>query len=110
VIIQFLLIIALVAVAGYALTQRKRSPLIFWIVMMAALCGAILVIAPELSTRIAHLLGVGRGADLVFYVFILVIFVATFNIHLRIRSNHELITELARSIALQSARAPKERA
>jgi small membrane protein len=38
--------------------------------LLMALGGAALIIRPEWTNQLAHLLGVGRGADLLFYFFI----------------------------------------
>ena len=69
--------------------------------------GAVLVIFPDLSTAIAKAVGIGRGADLIFYVFMLIVFAAIANLHLRMRAHAETVTLLAREVALLTARQPK---
>ena len=49
----------------YAFGQRRRSGPLSYGIILAALAGAVLVIFPDLSTTLAHAVGVGRGADLV---------------------------------------------
>ena len=57
---QIVLIIALILFIVYV--YRLRSVLLERVIYLAcALAGMVLVIAPELSTRIANLLGIGRG-------------------------------------------------
>jgi hypothetical protein len=105
-IIQIALLTTLVLIAVYAFGQRKRSGLVSYAILAATLVGAMLVLFPNMSTNIANTVGVGRGADLVTYLFLMIFFAAIFNIHLRLRSNAELLTRLAREISLQSTQAP----
>jgi small membrane protein len=105
-IIQAGLIFILAILAIYALSQQKRSPIVGGLILCIAALGIGLVLFPETATYIANLVGVGRGADLIFYLFIVVALVAIFNLHLRIRAISEVATELARSIALITARRP----
>jgi hypothetical protein len=108
VIIQALLIGALLGLFVYAVSQRRRSAFLAVIMMAGSVLGSVLVLFPELTNRTAHAVGVGRGADLVLYCFVLVTLVAIFNIHLRLRSYSETTTELARSLALISAGRPED--
>jgi len=106
-IIQFALIAALLAMGMYSLSQRKRSPSVSLGMGAISLLGVVVVVAPDLATRIAHFFGVGRGADLIFYCFIVFTLLAIFNIHLRLRAEKEQLTELARAIALITAKRPE---
>ena len=65
---QIILLLAVVAFAIYA--TRIRSSLtdrIIYIVLVAA--GVPLVLYPDWSTAVANLVGIGRGVDLVIYLF-----------------------------------------
>ena len=106
-IIQLLLIAGLTLIGVYALTQRRRSGPISFLIIVAVVAGIVLVAAPDLSTIAAHAMGIGRGVDLVFYVFMFIMFAAVVNIHLRLRANAEVVTLLARELALSTARQPK---
>ncbi len=68
-----------------------------------ALVGVIMVINPELTTQMAQAIGIGRGADLLFYLFMLfgLFYSASINAELR-RTRHQL-TMLVREIAIQNA-------
>lgn len=94
----------------YAFGQRRRSgPLSYGIVLVAAV-GALLVAFPALSTTVAHAVGVGRGADLILYVFMLIVFAAIGNLHLRMRAHAETTTLLARELAIAGATKPDQKA
>lgn len=107
-IAQWFLSAALLMIALYALSQWRVAPVVAGSILATALAGAIVVTFPDLATRAAHILGIGRGADLIMYVFIVVILAAILNIHIKLRANHKQLTDLARTIALQSARMPKK--
>ena len=107
-IVQVVLLASLAIVVLYAFGQRRRSGPISYSIMLTAAAGALLVAFPEVSTRVANSIGVGRGADLVFYVFMLIMFAAVANLHLRMRASAEITTQLARELALVSARRPDE--
>jgi small membrane protein len=106
-ILQALLVGALTILAAYAISQRLNAPAVSWMILIISVTGIVFVILPEWTTYLAELLGVGRGADLVLYVFIVVTLGAVFILHLRIRSSVQTTTALARSIALMSAQSPK---
>jgi len=71
------------------------------IVAFAALAVA-LVVLPDLATRLAHLLGVGRGVDMVMYVSILILGMVWVRLYSRLRNQEMLITLPARDAALRS--------
>ena len=92
----------------YAFSQRRRSGPLSYGIIAAALVGAVLVAFPDLSTMLANAVGIGRGADLVFYVFMLIVFAAIANLHLRLRANNEVMTLLARELALTNVKLPAD--
>jgi small membrane protein len=105
-LIQIVLTLALVAYGAYAQFQRRTSEIITVLSMMACVAGLILVWNPGLANNLAHIAGVGRGADLVFYIFIAVSGFIGLHLHLGADRNLRMITELARAIALQAPLRP----
>lgn len=87
---------------AYSLSQWRRSRLVGGVITVIAVAGIVMVLLPDLTSIAAHAVGVGRGADLVLYCFIVVTLVAVLNLHLRIRSMSEQTTEIVRLIALSS--------
>jgi hypothetical protein len=66
----------------------------FWVIV------GVVVIIPQKTDLVAKFLGIGRGADLLVYVSILVLFYLIFQILVRLeRLDHDL-TEIVRHIAL----------
>ncbi len=96
---QIVLIAALILFVVYI--YRLRTVFLDRIIyLVCALVGIVLVIDPTLATQIANWLGIGRGADLLFYLFIiasLFYFVATRS---RIRRMEQQITRLIQQNAI----------
>ena len=106
-IIQILLTLGLVVLILYAYAQRATSRLIPVVMTTIGVVGLYFVWLPDHANDLAHLVGVGRGADLVLYCWILISLIVTLNLHIVVRSNLRLITELARHIALSEPRFPR---
>ena len=102
-IAQILFTLVLLAVVLVAFAQLARLPLIGGAVICVALFGIWLVWMPEEATRIAHFVGVGRGTDLVMYVWVLISFSVWLVLYLVLRDQLQLITALARDIALKQS-------
>jgi hypothetical protein len=107
-IIKISLIVGFAILSFYALTQRRKTPAVSLVILVISSIGGIFVLFPDLATLLAHFAGVGRGVDLIIYAFILISLCAIFNLHLRIRANAAVMTDLARAVAVQSARRPKK--
>jgi small membrane protein len=61
------------------------------------------ILLPDYATRLANLLGVGRGADLIFYFFGLFTMFALIMLNTQLRRQHSQITRLVRHLALRDA-------
>jgi hypothetical protein len=108
-IIRFILLSMLFFLLLYAISQRSKSKPLAYFMAFCSFIGMIFVVHPELTSKIATYLGIGRGADLVFYVVSLAGIAVVFNLHLRLRSYAEDISELTRSLAILSAKPPQKR-
>jgi hypothetical protein len=64
---------------------------------------AVTILKPSITVAIAHFLGIGRGADLVFYCGILGMLFGFFVIYIRIKRLESEITRLVRTIAIRDA-------
>ncbi len=101
-IAQMLLSILLACVLVYAWAQYRRSPLVAGASMVGGAAGLYLVWAPEQSTAVAEFIGIGRGADLILYLWVCISLNMLLNLHLKLRVQHETLTKLARAMALQN--------
>jgi hypothetical protein len=103
VIAQIMLSVLMVIVLIYAGIEYARAPSIGFLTILAALCGLYLVWAPEQANALAHFAGVSRGVDLIIYNWVVISFALFLNLHLKLRSQTELITTLVREIAITNA-------
>lgn len=104
--IKLPLIALLIFCALYGWRQRSLSPIVGFLTPLSCAVGVALVIRPDWSSEAARMLGVGRGADLILYVWTAISILVLANIHFRLRAQHAMITLLARELALQGARRP----
>ena len=68
----------------------------------------VAILVPDLTTRVANVLGVGRGTDLLFYLFVLGAVFAFIVVNARILRLEDHITQLVRELALSRARKPDD--
>lgn len=57
---------------------------------------------PEITSYLANFLGIGRGADLIVYLSIVVIFYLIFRIFVRLNKTDQQITKLVREDAIRN--------
>jgi small membrane protein len=107
-IAQIVLSLLLGIVLLYAWAQYRRSPIVAVLACIVSLMGFYFVWLPSHATRVAEFVGIGRGADLVLYVWACISLIVLLNLHLKLRTQHELLTQLARSIALANATSPED--
>jgi small membrane protein len=107
-IAQFVLSVLLVGVLLYAWSEYRRSPAVAILSVLAATAGLYFVWFPAHSTRLAELVGIGRGVDLVIYVWVCISLLVLLNLHLKLRTQMEAITTLARHVALAEARSERQ--
>lgn len=102
-IAQVTLSLLLCSVLVYAWAEYRRSPAVALLSFVVSLVGLYFVWVPSHSTRVAEFIGVGRGVDLIMYLWVCISLIVLLNLHLKLRVQHELITALARTIALANA-------
>ncbi len=104
-IVAAVLFAATVAAAATRAINRRAA--FAWLLLWIA--AAVAIIRPSTTMAVAHFLGIGRGADLVFYCAILGMLVALFLIYLRFKRVEREITTIVRQLALRDGdeRAPR---
>jgi small membrane protein len=108
-IAQLILTLLLSGVVLYAWREQRRSPVVAKLSLIAALAGIYLVWAPSHASDLAAWAGVGRGVDLIIYVWVVISLLVMLNLHLKLRVQLELITALARQSAIANARIGRTR-
>jgi hypothetical protein len=104
-IAQFILSALLAGIILYAWMEYRRSPVVGLLSGGAAVAGLYFVWAPLHATYLAELAGIGRGVDLFIYLWVVISGLILLNLHLKLRAQMELITVLARELAIANARA-----
>ena len=102
-IAQLLLSALLFGILLYAWTEYRRSPVVALLSVWAAFAGLYFVWLPLHATRLAEFVGIGRGVDLILYTWVIISLVVLLNLHLKLRAQMELITVLARTLAIAEA-------
>ncbi|MFT3826278.1 MAG: DUF2304 domain-containing protein [Chitinophagaceae bacterium] len=104
--IQLLLLTGVAFIGFYFIVRLRRRLLDIVFLVLLLSCAAVFIIWPDMTTRLAKFLGVGRGADLVFYISILIFWFVILKLYVRIRKLEQTFTELIRQDALQKAQQP----
>ncbi len=83
--------------------QRKIGAFGFLLWLMLWIGAAGVILFPNSTMVPAHLLGIGRGADLVLYVSVILILYLIFRIYVRLEKVDREITQIVRTVALREA-------
>jgi hypothetical protein len=103
------ILIALLAVLVFLYFARLRSRTSDG--LLVAVCfgvSALLVIRPTFATRIANLVGIGRGVDLIFYISIPGLALLVLVLFARTRDLNMKLTAVVRENALANAHVDRE--
>jgi hypothetical protein len=97
---QIVLTLSLLGIGLYSVALRRRIAALGNTAALVTMVAMVLVWKPDYATNIAKIVGVGRGVDLIFYCWVIISLVMILNLHFRIRSQTEQITELVRQLTL----------
>ncbi|MCP9275645.1 DUF2304 domain-containing protein [Mycolicibacterium arenosum] len=110
--IQVLLIASVIVLLVYLLRSRRSAQARAWVKLgyvLFVVAAVYAIVRPDDTTIVANWLGVARGADLIGYALIVAFLFTTISTYLRFKDLELRYAQLARSIALDGARAPDER-
>lgn len=104
-LIQF--VFSLVILLALIMTWRRMKQhairvieVLFWSAMWIA--ALVVLWEPNLSTRAANFVGIGRGADFVLYGSTILLFILTFRLYVAHDRIERIITEIVRQEALRN--------
>jgi len=100
---QIILISSLIFLLALYLIYFKNRLMMRLILIAVFILGIVLVIAPETTTRLANALGIGRGADLIFYISILFGVFGFTILYAKYRKLEQMLTDLIRMETMRSA-------
>jgi small membrane protein len=94
-------VLAALAKVLHSYKQRRMAPLDFLFWGLVWIGTASIIIFPDATSFLAHFLGIGRGADLIMYLSLLISFYLILRLHLALARLEQAITALVRAIALE---------
>jgi hypothetical protein len=100
--IQFVLIAGIVLISVY-MYRRRHTVFDGVLVVLFMATGVFFVIYPEITNKLAHLVGVKRGANLVFYTGFLFLFFLVIKLYSRSKRLEQQLTELIRQMSIDKA-------
>jgi hypothetical protein len=101
------ILMALLAAAVLLYFSRLRSKAADGLIVLLCFGGAsLLVMRPNIATRIAWMVGVGRGVDLIFYLALPGLLMLIFLLFARTRELNAKLTVAIREFAIRDARVP----
>lgn len=107
--IRIPLIAVLLFCAAYGWRQRSLSPIVGYLTLLTCTLGICFVVRPDWSSGAARMLGVGRGADLVLYIWTAASILVLANVHFRLRTLQAKVTILTRELAILDAQQRSDR-
>jgi len=108
--IQLLLLVFVIFAASRAVLRFQGGSihfggLLFWLTIWS---GALLAIFfPDKTSELARLAGIGRGADVVIYLSLALLFYLVFRLHVYLEDVRTQVSELIRRDALADVKQPR---
>jgi hypothetical protein len=105
-IIQAVVIVVALSVMFMALGGRQTHAARAWKKIALCLLAVAMVVAvlfPDTTNKLSHLVGIGRGADLLLYVLTLAFITYAINSYLHQQSEKDQLFRLARKVAVIEA-------
>lgn len=102
--ISLIAVLAAVSLANLVRYKSRARASLFW--LMLWVIAGVAMIHPRLTFTVARAMGIGRGADLVFYFNVLITLIGFFFVYLRQRRLERQLTILVRELALVTSLGP----
>ena len=103
-LIQFIIIVVVVMVwwrlfSRLRAQEIKRLEFLEWFLLWLTV--GVFGLAPQFSSYLANVVGVGRGSDLIIYLSILLVFYLLFKIFVRLEKFDRELTKVVREVAIK---------
>ena len=100
-LIQVVLTAGIIIIAAYMYLRLRNTLFDLILILLFLITGVVFVIFNEITDKIAHFLGISRGADMIFYLGILFLFFLIIKLYARLRRVEEKFTEFVRNKSLE---------
>ena len=108
-IIRFLMIAGLATIGWLVFLRRNKLPIHIVVVFALMAAGAWAVMFPEGTDDIANYVGVGRGVDLITYLFEITALFVLIHYYTKFVEIQRQVTDLTRELAILRADLDRER-
>lgn len=105
--IQLVLLTGIAFITLYFIIQLKKQLIDLGLLFLLIAAAVVFIVWPESTNILAHKLGVGRGADLIFYVSILLFWFIVLKLYARLRRLEKTVTQFIREEAIKKAEEPR---
>jgi hypothetical protein len=104
--IQVILIVSLLFILVSYFRRFRRQVLDKIFISLMLLSGIFLVLYPEMTNQLAHFIGIGRGADLIFYLAIMGFGYLVLVLYSKIKKLEDQFSSFIRKQSLDSINTP----
>lgn len=108
ILIQFILILFLLGIILVYFSLLRSRVFDKVIVLVIPLTGFIFILKPNWLTRVAHVVGIGRGTDLLIYIGVLFFLFVILFFYAKIYRMERKITKMVRKDAIDNAKKLQE--
>jgi hypothetical protein len=108
-IIRIILIAGIVAIGWLVFLRRNKLPFHIVTVFTLLAGGVVAVLFPDLTNEVAELVGVGRGADLITYVAIVLTMFVLVHYYTKFVELQRQLTQVTRELAIFRAEVEEQR-
>jgi small membrane protein len=105
--VGLLLMAVMISLSVYNIVRRRGRFRVSLMWLLIWCVGAVALIRPQTAIDVARAMGIGRGADLIFYCNVLITLIGFFTVYLRQRRIEQHITVLVRELALAHGGHPR---
>ena len=95
-LIQVILSAGIIIIAVYMYLRLRSTLFDLILIFLFLVTGIVFVMFNEITDKMAHFMGISRGADMIFYLGILFLFFLILKLYSRLRRVEQSLTELVR--------------
>lgn len=103
-LIQVILTTGILVIGIYSYKRFHTSYIDAVLIFLFVVAGFTLTFFPELANKVAHISGVGRGVDMIFYLCILFFCFIVLKLYAKLRRLEQILTQLLREKSIAEAK------
>ena len=104
--VQFILMLIVLGMLLLYFSRLRSGVLDRLVILTFGILGIVMVAVPDITTKLANMVGVGRGSDLFTYLSLLGIAFTFMLLYSKIRDLEASLTSLTRTLAISRAHKP----